>query len=417
MVAAAVCVLASTIRPHRAAGQPTFGQTDLHEAARRLGTLSTQMNAMLSPMLSRDGDHLGFVFDGHYDRVSDLRSTVEGEPAEVALDRAFVGVGTVLNLGARDRWVGGYLGGFAYGVSQPLAFVAPPRPTDTIRSGSEPIGQQLIDDTYGVVGRYGDFRARAGYATSRALDANPRLLSDAFPSTVTHHALELGLGWRGLQADARIGVDPGRLEMGWLSGDVTELTWALFDVEAAGRRALILPRIAARVGIERYGGQVLDVGARGTDVFVGWRYIQPVLGLLPDRFILPPKGLSALSFETQGSFALGRPALRDAQIKATVGFWLEYVRLEATAGASYFSDPGLVAIIGASSVGGTYVSGSLGVGMDTLDYLSPQAHGDWVFELFGTVSWRESWAEDLLNVIEFAQRPTLEFRVGLLTRL
>lgn len=394
----------------------TFAQSDLHEAARRLGTLSSQMNEMMDPMLTREGRYFGFVFDVRYNRVSDFATTIDGEASKAQLDRAFAGLASLVNLGAVDRYVGVYLGGYAYGVSRPLSIIAPDLDGQPQRSGSEAAGEQFIDDVYGVLGRVGDFTGRFGYARSRTLTSDPLVLSEEFQQSSSANALDFAAGWRGIELRARMDLDPVGIQVGWLSAEVTQFALPWLGVEVTPRQQLVLPRVWLTFGLEDYGAQILDVGKRGKDALVGWRYEQPLLGLLPDNMILPPKGLSALGFETHGSFTLTRGTLRDATVQGTIGLWLKYLRLEFSGGVSHFSDPGLEALLGQSSVRGTSISGRLGLGMDTRDYIAPDKDHDWIFEIFATANFRKSWADDLVTVVDIAGHPVVVFEIAMATQ-
>jgi hypothetical protein len=398
--------------PTVAAAQDTDSGADLLDISRRAAVvdqvLAEHLDRMRLANVFRTDQRVRVAANMSYYIVSDLALTTPDEGTiPVALSRTYTGflvdvLGPPSTDGAPGEQVF-YLtgGGLAYGLNRP--YELPLTGTETTSASMNDLeGTQYSDEQYAAGGRWRGFAAEASWARGQQLEATDDGRAD--PAT-----LEDRLNRAQLVLDSPIGL---RMSTRWAVGGPVEnfaIGMRVNDAVAAASKTEPSSKVPAlTLGFRKtdYAGSTDErshpriVGA-GISEDLRWLFGEPE----------PGKGSVTARTRAQADLDLAQPGLQLALAEAEFGF---FGRGEAAAdfGASWFHDDGLAAIIGRTSTPG--LQGGVHLGFSAKNRCPPPEERtppgavcppNLGMRTVLSYKYRQSWAEELRYVAEYAGKP------------
>jgi hypothetical protein len=356
--------------------------------------------------------------------VSDLALTTEAEGTfPVELSRSFSGFqvevlgppGEDGTPGEQVFWLGG--GGLAYGLSRPYLLPLPAVATGTgTAAPTEPAslgdleGEQYSDEQYTVGGRWRGFSLAGAWARGQVLSATDDGRADV-------STLEQRLNRGQLTFDSPVGLS---LSTRWAFGGALENVAVDLRVNEALERVspAAVPRKAPQLALafrkSDYGADDARSHPRVLGAGVSQDFAAALFaGRSVDQPALTAKARAQLDLDVVS------PAVQLGLAEAEVG-WSGRLLIGAHGGGSWYHDDALTAVVGTSGVAGTSAGGHLGWSTRS----APCERGSGApgavcvpnFGLRGVLKfdYRQSWAEELRYVAEYAGKPQTFVYVELL---
>ncbi|MEQ1565887.1 MAG: hypothetical protein ABMA64_09645 [Myxococcota bacterium] len=402
-----------------ARGQDTSSGADLLDMSRRAAIVDEVLSEHLGRMRTartfgaeqrfRMASNLSFY------SVGELALTTEQEgtfPVELA--RSYTGF--LLDVLGRPHLDGSpaeqvfYLtgGGIAYGLDRPFELPLG-RGTDgepLYSSNNDLVGTQYSDEQYAVGGRWAGFHLEGAWAHGQRLEA-----------TADGRADLTSLEERTNRAQVSLGSPFGlRLSSRWaLGGPVENLAVGLDVNDAVDGIALPEPvrkTPVFTVGFRKsdYEGQDARSHPRifgvGVSEDLRWLFTRA-----PEVPVDEPRGSVTANVRTQADFDVTGVGLQLALAEAEFG-WFGRGEVAATAGASWYQDPALQRFVGERAVAGGQGGLHLAYNVQAPDCGEAGVSEEGIacvpnlgMRAVVSVKIRESWAEELRYVSEYAGKP------------
>lgn len=398
---------------------------DLLDVSRRAAVvdevLADHLDRMSATEVFGTDQRLRVATNFSYYLVSDLALTTPEEGTfDVQLSRAYVGfLVDWLARPSEDGTPGEQIayftgGGIAYGLSRPFDLPLPASTTGTATSGTAPggtgelssswndlTGTQYSDEQYALGGRWKGFHAEGAWARGQQLDAR----ADGRAATST---LEQRLNRAQLVVDSPVGLRfSTRVAIGGAVENVAVGLRVNDAVDAMRRTDDEVEKVPAlTLGFRKSDYEGDDARSHPRVVGAG---LEQDLSWLFGRTD-PGKGSFVASTRSQADLDLSARHLQLALGEGELG-WFGRGEVAGHIGASWFQDAGLADVIGRTSVAGVQGGMHLGVSLRQVcregidpkgNPCTPHSRG---LRTAMSYSFRQSWAEELRYVGEYAGKP------------
>lgn len=324
--------------------------------------------------------------------------------------------------GEEQLWLSG--GGLAYGLNRPYELPLPGATTGAEPPDPEGLGdlegEQFSDEQYTLGARVRGFVATASWVRGQVVQATDDGRADLSTLTTRHDRGQIGLDTPiGVTASTRFALDGGveNVAIGVRVNDAV----ALGASPAGPRRA---PQLSVGFRKSDYG----SADRRDHPRILGAGVAQDLAWLLGDR--APDQPTVVARLRAQADLDLAAPALQLGLAEAEAG-WYGRFEVAGHGGASWFHDEALTALVGrsgaAGATGGAHLGASLRSAPCTRGASDGAATGaaatgeeagvcvpNFGLRALLKVDFRQSWAEDLRYVAEYAGKPQTFVYVELL---
>jgi hypothetical protein len=421
----------------------SFSDADIHNAARRMTSLTEQIHATRmrlegAPFFETDLKVFAAVLQARGDIVPNLPIALDVGVESMSLTRGYTEVSIQFSDEKRSWTAAFTAAGLAYGLNREYevdtgSFTDRPSNFEDAgpRSGGDAHGDQFMDAAYLIHGKAGEFRYELGYLQSSVIQPEVGVMVLDSERETTGRWVTTTLDWRDIKVGLRTDIE------GDAGLDFFTFDWNLlsslnkFNIGDGKLGSPKLPQLKLLLEYTKFAqlaDEVIGGGAgavigyaedRGDDFLMGFNLKQDFVALWregPPSDILTSGGFEDLWIDTEGHYGLTSGVLRDAMVRAGMTLWFpptkqgHLVAIQLHGGYSTFTDEAALPVLlednDKTSVAGTMIrvsSKGRFKNKKTGKFFPP------VFHIIG--EFRSNWAPDLARVVEFANTPIIH--VGL----